>query len=236
MSSHDPLFDRLVHAMDETPWTTRRQRGDVVVQSGDVVFAPGEAPFACEGFRIEATRDDLSLDHAIAFFHDACHFADTANAMTTRSEIVRVDDDRIEHYRAVVRTGFALPWPLQDREFLHLVATRRDCDPDGRERVLIAYDDVSWDGLPPAWPGYLRCRTQPSGQRATRLEDGRVRVEHCMTYPLGGRISPGIQNSLFHRGHVRAYLEEWEAAMAALAAEVAAGPALGTGRTVRGAA
>lgn len=230
MSDLDPLFDQLVHAMDHGPWTHRQTRGGVVVASGHPAFTPGGPPYPCEGFLITAERDDITLPHALAFFHDACHFADTANRMTTRSQIIRVDSARVDRYRAVVRTGFALPWPLQDREFLHLVATRVDRDAEGRRRALIAYDDVSHDGLPPAWEGYLRCRTAPSGQRVTELGDGRVRVEHCMTYPLGGAITPWIQNHVFHRGHIGAYRDEWIAAMAALAAEAAAGPALDVGR------
>lgn len=229
MTDFDTLFDALVHAMDHGPWTHRQTHSGVVISSGHPTFAPSDPPHPAEGFHIAAERTDVTLDHVLAYFHDACHFADTANAMTTKSQIVRVDDAHVDHYRAIVRTGFALPWPLQDREFLHVVATRRDVDPQGRPRVLIAYDTVPEAGLPPAWDGYLRCPMAPSGQRATLLADGRVRVEHCMTYSLGGAISPWIQDHVFHRGHIGAYHDEWVQAMDTLAAESAA-PALQTGR------
>lgn len=226
----DRLFDQLVYAMDHTPWVARRQEAGITVSSGHPSFEPQGAPHAAEGFLIAAECSGVTLDHALAYFHDACHFADTANAMTTRSQIVSVEEGRLDHYRAVVRTGFALPWPLRDREFLHDVATRRDRDERGRQRVLIAYATASEEGVPPAWPGYLRCAMAPSGQRATLLEDGRVRVEHCMTYPLGGAISAWMQTHVFHRGHVTAYFDEWRAAMATLGDEAKAGPARTEGR------
>jgi hypothetical protein len=56
-----------------------------------------------------------------------------------------------------------------------------------------------------------------------------LRLEHGMTYPLGGRITPWVQNRLFHRGHIGAYVHEWQTAMTVLQAE-ANEPALATGR------
>jgi hypothetical protein len=103
MSDLDPLFDQLVHAMNHGPWTDRQSRGGVVVASGHPAFTPGGPPYPCEGFRITAERDDITLEHALAYFHDACHFADTANEMTTKSQIIRVDGARVDRYRAVVR-------------------------------------------------------------------------------------------------------------------------------------
>lgn len=228
-----PQLDRLVYAMDNTAWTSRRAADGVAVHSGYPCFSVDEPPSRVEGFYIAAERDDVTVEHGLAYFHDACHFADTANRMTTASGILRVDDARLAAYHAIVRTGFALPWPLQDREFLHSVATRRDTDPEGRDRALIVYASVSEAGLAPAWEGYLRCPMEASGQRVTALGNGRVRLEHCMTYTLGGWVPEWAQNHLFHRGHVGAYHQEWVAAMDTLATEVAAGPALATGRGVR---
>ncbi len=230
MNDDAPPFEALAWAMDHSSWTLRREGTGVSVSSARPVFGGGGEPSDVEGFLVAAEREDLSLAHGLAYFHDACHFADTANAMTTLREIVAVSDPRLDHYRAVVRTGFSLPWPLQDREFLHGVATRVDRDPQGRHRVLIAYWTVPETGLPPAWSGYLRCPMAPSGQRLTDLGDGRVRAEHCMTYDLGGRVPHWAQNRLFHRGHVGAYFDEWVAAMETLSGELAAGPALSRSR------
>lgn len=104
------------------------------------------------------------------------------------------------------------------------MTTRRTPDAQGRDEALIAYATVHDPGLAP-WPGALRCDMAPSGQRVTSLDDGRVRLQHCMTYDLGGWIGPGVQDRLFHRGHVAAYATEWRAAMGRLREE-ARGPAL----------
>lgn len=213
------LLDALTHAMDHTSWTPCSTAHGITVSNAHPVYAPGESPHTVEGFLIASELDGITVDHGLAYFHDACHFADTANAMTSASEIVQVLDDRLEHYEAIVRTGFKLPWPLQDREFLHYVTTWRGRDAQGRDTALIAYDTVDDPSLPPPWPGTLRCPMKPSGQRVTDLGGGRVRFEHCMTYDLVGWIGPRVQDRLFHAGHVKAYAEEWRQAMATLKAE-----------------
>ena len=32
----------------------------------------------------------MSMDAALDYFRDACHFAETANAMTSKAEVIRV--------------------------------------------------------------------------------------------------------------------------------------------------
>jgi hypothetical protein len=213
----DDVFDQLAAAMDRTTWTKRRQADDVAVSSGFPTFADGVS--RVEGFHIQSELQGVSLDHGLHYFHDACHFAATANRMTSSDQILAVWDGRLDRYRAVVRTGFGLPWPLQDREFLHWVGTQRSVDASGRDVVIIAYSSISGEDLAPAWEGHARCPMAPSGQRLTALGDGRLRAEHCMTYALGGAVPTWAQNGLFHRGHVSAYHEEWVAAMARLRQE-----------------
>jgi len=225
-TTHDALFGRLVFAIENTRWVARREEAGITVSSGRPVFSAGEVPHPAEGFYICSVRGDQSIDDGFSYFKDACTFADSANEMTSASEIISVLADTPVYYEAIVRTGFQLPWPLQDREFLHRVVARRDTDPDGRPRVLVAYDNVSEDGLPPAWDGYRRCPMAPSGQRLTVLADGQLRAEHCMTYDLGGWIGPAVQNTVFHRGHVGAYFDEWRAAMDALASSTLVSAAL----------
>lgn len=206
----EPHFEALVHAMDASTWTPRHDADGVIVHSGFPVYAPGGAPHPAEGFLIRG-QATATLGQGFDYFKDACRFASTANAMTTFDEVIEVHRDEPADFVAVVRTGFALPWPLQNREFLHWVAARR------REgEVLVVYATAEEAGLPPAWDGYLRCPMAPSGQRLVDLGDGRIRAEHCMTYDLVGRVPTWAQNHLFHRGHVKAYAEEWRAAMAAL--------------------
>jgi len=225
--STPPPFDALTYAMDHTPWALCFDEDGLQVFRGLPVYGPDDAPHPTEGFLIRA-KVKASRAHGMAYFHDACHFARTANHRTTRDEILRVDDPRRDHYRALVRTGFSLPWPLRDREFLHTVGTTVR---DGRG--LIAYGTLPADHpIAPPWPGYLRCPMEPSGQRLTPLDDGWLLAEHCMTYDLGGRITPPLQNVVFHRGHVRAYAEEWRAAMAVLSREAQEGPPAFKGRDV----
>lgn len=223
------LLDQLRYAMDATAWREVVRRDGVQVAVGRPAYGAGEAPHRVEGFHIQAEVSGTSVAHGLAYFHDACHFADSANKMTSASEIIEVLCPERDTYEAVVRTGFRLPWPLQDREFLHYVTASRAPDGAGRDTALVAYATVDDPRMPPPWPGALRCRMRPSGQRITALGGGRVRFEHCMTYDLGGWIPAGVQNLFFHRGHAQAYAEEWVAAMAVVRRESEA-PARALGR------
>ena len=81
------------------------------------------------------------------------------------------------------------------------------------------------------WSTPTRTRETQKGPLFVFRPNGTVRIEHCMTYPLGGGIHGWIQDHLFHRGHTSAYFDEWAAAMSRLAEEVEAGPALTDGRS-----
>lgn len=232
--SRADLFAELVHAMDASAWVRATAADGITVDQAHPVYRPGGAAHRVEGFLIRADLEGVTVDHGLAYFHDACHFADTANKMTSASEIIRVLASPLDAYEAIVRTGFGLPWPLQDREFLHYVAADRTTDAQGRDVAVIAYATVDDPSLPPPWPGALRCAMQPSGQRVTDLGGGRVRVEHCMTYDLGGWIGPRVQDTLFRGGHVKAYLDEWTLAMATLQRE-ARQPPLTRSRAATGA-
>lgn len=221
----------LAHAIHATPWRLARAHAGITCHHAHPVYAPGTPPHHVTGFLITATLPNIPLPHALAYFHDACHFADTANAMTSASEILQVTSPDLAAYDAIVRTGFRLPWPLQDREFLHRVSTWRGPDEQGRDSATILYETVDLPDVPP-WPGALRCPMAPSGQRLTDLGDGRLLLQHCMTYDLGGWIPPLVQDWAFHAGHVTAYVDEWAAAMTTLQRE-AREPALTVGRGVR---
>lgn len=219
-SQRAALIRSLHYAIECSDWTVGYDADGVTVAHARPVYAAGQAPHRVEGFLISAELDDVSVDHGLAYFHDACHFADTANAMTSASEIVDVQARQMDRYEALVRTGFALPWPLQDREFLHYVTTHRAPDTQARDAATIAYASVdSGPGVPAPWPGALRCPMQPSGQLITDLGRGRIRLQHCMTYDLVGSIPTWAQNLMFHRGHVDAYVTEWAAAMDVLRVE-----------------
>jgi hypothetical protein len=212
----------LVSVLDDTPWKVVNAAGRVRVEVGHPRFGPDNRAVPEEGFHLVAEVRGATVRHALTYFHDACHFAETANRMTSASEVITVLDPDIEHYEAVVRTGFRLPWPLQDREFLHYVTTDVSQDTEGRAVGLVAYATVTEDGQPPAWDGSLRCSMRASGQRITEIGDRGIRIEHGMTYPLGGRVGPWLQNHLFHAGHVNAYCNEGEKACEVLISESSA--------------
>jgi hypothetical protein len=72
------------------------------------------------------------------------------------------------------------------------------------------YHSVNDKDLPPVKNGFLRCPTYLSGQRITTLPNQKVRVEHMMVYELAGNISKKIQNKYFKKGHIQAYIREWQ--------------------------
>ena len=76
--------------------------------------------------------------------------------------------------------------------------------------AFIVYHSIPDNELPPVKDGFVRCPTYLSGQRITTMDDGRVRVEHMMVYGLSGSIGTWVQNKLFHKGHIKAYLGEWQ--------------------------
>jgi len=203
--------------MDQTTWKIEREQDDIRVSSGVPVFAGRSS--RVEGFYVTTTLDDgfVSLEQSVSYFRDAVHFALTANAMTSNAQVIW--DNGMD--RAIVRTGFELPWPLRNREFLHGVAVQRTDD----SSALVVYTSLSEEeesALPPPWEGYLRCTMYPSGQRLTKnTGDGILKLEHCMTYPLGGGVAAWVQNRIFHGGHVTAYFDEWKAMKKALVEEAA---------------
>ena len=107
----------------------------------------------------------------------------------------------------VVRTGFSMPIGFKPREFVHRLAVT----PVSDAVTVIAYGPADERGLAEPRPGYLRCPIFPSGQRITALGERACRVEHLMTYALAGSVPRWAQNTLFHRGHVQAYHQEWRA-------------------------
>jgi hypothetical protein len=105
----------------------------------------------------------------------------------------------------IVRTAFSMPPGIRNRDFLHSLYLKRT---DNRTS-LIVYGPVSSNPEHRKVAGFVRCPIFPSGQRITWRGKNRVRVEHLMVYGLAGLIPAAIQNVLFHRGHIEAYLSEW---------------------------
>lgn len=199
--NEDASIDAVVARLEETEWRPGRTARGVEVSWGhpagsDVI-----------GYRT-TTRHDVPVETVARFFGEG---------MLEAFEILNrhfAFAETLSDTPRVVRTGFTLPWPLAPREFVHGVVEGRAGD--AHVVAYVPYDDPA---LPLHAPGWVRCPIEPSGQRIVRDADGRTRVEHLMTYRLGGRISVATQNRWFHRGHLGAYVDEW----ARLGAHLAAG-------------
>ena len=108
-------------------------------------------------------------------------------------------------YHSVVRTLFDLPLGMAGREYLHHLYKKRV----DKRTYVISYrtpEDVS--EFPPAKEGFIRCQIYNSGDRFTLCEDGRIRVEHLMTYTFEGSITPWMADNLFCKAHINAYFKE----------------------------
>lgn len=173
-------------------WKLDHQDESVAVYSNRQLGAP------VTGYRT-VTHHDLSVSTLADFLGDGL-----LEAFALLNARFAFGEDLQSNPR-IVRTGFTMPLGFQSREFVHLLVRH----PIGDDCEVIGYAPVPDEGLPPPRPGFLRCPIYPSGQRIQRLPDGRTRVEHLMTYALGGGVPHWAQNALFHRGHVGAYRDEW---------------------------
>jgi hypothetical protein len=104
-----------------------------------------------------------------------------------------------------VRTAFSMPLGFKNRDFVHRLYVRRI---DSRTAV-IAYGPVASGPENREAAGFVRCPMFPSGQRIISRGRNEVSVEHLMIYGMGGLVPAVVQNVLFHKGHVQAYLKEW---------------------------
>jgi hypothetical protein len=186
------LAHEVVRLLDATPWRLGLQNDDVRVEFSDALPAP------VVGYRT-TTEHDVSIETLAAFLGDGLLDAfSKLNALYAFGEVLQ------EHPK-VVRTGFFMPKGFSGREFVHALESHRLSD----DCHVVAYGAVDESALPAPRPGFIRCPIYPSGQRISRLPNGRTRVEHLMTYELVGWVPRWAQNTLFHRGHLGAYRDEW---------------------------
>lgn len=182
----------VIRQLDETRWIAGY--ADENVQ----IYSSRELPAPVIGYRT-VTEHVASLDDLSQFLGAEFLTAfSTLNARFAFGETLLAEP-------LVVRTGFTMPAPFRGREFVHSLVDLRvtpDCH-------VVAYGPVDESPLPPARDGFLRCVMYPSGQRILRLDNGRTRVEHLMTYELAGAVPRWAQNTLFHKGHLGAYRDEW---------------------------
>ncbi len=195
------LIDQMIYQLDELDWKQVGQKGDATV------YWTNETDCPYDGFRTVTEHQVPAIDMVRYLGKGICTAMSEMNHMYTDGGTIKeIYDKGEEDYYAVVKTCFKMPFPMQNREFLHsLYVKRRD-----ENTAFIIYHSIFDEDLPPVKNGYLRCPTYLSGQRITTLENGNTRVEHMMVYGLAGRISPGIQNKIFKAGHVKAYLKEWQ--------------------------
>lgn len=182
--------------LDATTWHAGRRRGPVAVSWG---HPAGSLEI---GYRT-TLEVPAPMDRVAAFLGrgllDAFQALNPHFSFGEELSVSSADGIR------VVRTGFVLPRPLAPREFVHGVVEGATSD----GQYVIAYVPWSEPSLDVRAAGWVRCRMEPSGQRLRALGPSLTRVEHLMTYALGGRIGVAVQNRFFHRGHLGVYIDEW---------------------------
>lgn len=192
----DPRTERVLQTipaeLDAPGWTLHVDETDVRVYSR---YGASGAPV--RGFKTVS-------EHAVSARRMARFLSDVAGAFQ-RTNPHFAEGGLLDPIgeMTVVRTAFALPFPMADRSFTHGVVTAQTGDV-----WLIGYVPLEDDEFEPL-AGYLHNPIHPSGQRITALGPGRCRVEHLMVYALGGRISHGFQDRWLLNAHVGAYVDEW---------------------------
>lgn len=195
------LIDKMIHQLDDLDWKQVGQNDDVTVFVSDQFDCP------YDGFKTVTYHSANAAQLSNYLGRNICKAMAEMNHLYTDGGTIKVIHDLgDENYYAIVRTCFKMPFPLQNREFLHSLYVKRR-DPN---TIFIVYHSIFDKDLPPEKKGYLRCPTYLSGQRITTLENGQTRVEHMMVYGLAGKISANVQNKFFKKGHVGAYLKEWQ--------------------------
>lgn len=199
--NHDALAKRMIQQMDSNSWKLAGEKKEVKVYR----FPAIEDGF--DGFKTITEHSVSSEEITDLLGRDICGAMKLMNHLYHSGEVLELFyDNGPEDYYAIVRTNFNMPFPLTNREFLHTIKVQRI----DQDTVLIMYHSVNDEGLPPVKNKFLRSPTYLSGQRVSTLKNGKVRIEHMMVYALAGNISRGIQNKLFTKGHVDAYLSEWQ--------------------------
>lgn len=189
LESNRDAARQIVRRLDDPSWRTAKREGELVVAFSDAV-SPGTRAYRTRSVH-DATPETLAEWLGDGLF-DAMgcmnpHYA--GGAVLSETPLI-------------VRTDFALPFPLAARSFFHgLTRTRWD-----DTTWVVAYSPVDPTGMPTMG---RRCPIHWSGQRIRLREDGRTEVEHMMSYRLGGRIPVWTQTYLMHVAHAEAYLDEW---------------------------
>lgn len=138
------------------------------------------------------------------FLKDVCHAMKSINDQYVLGEIIESWSTNEDPKGILVRTSFSMPFPFTKREFLHGLHTYQQ----DAHTFIIGYTPAHERAIP-VQDGYVRCPTYVSGQRITQLDNGMTRVEHLMTYRLGGKISNKMQDRWLKKAHVGAYVKEW---------------------------
>ena len=189
-SANPELVDAILQCLNESDWQIQARRDGVTVYTSP---SP-DNPYL--GFRT-VTVIHAAYRKVVAFL--GSNLFDAMSGMNRRY----IEGGVVDLPSSTVRTAFRMPPGMRNRDFVHSLGIH-EVNPG---TTVVAYGPKP-PGLFPV-KNYVRCPMFPSGQRISRLENGRVRVEHLMVYGLGGAVTPFVQNHLFRRAHIRAYLDEW---------------------------
>jgi hypothetical protein len=191
MNNPADLARSVASQLDTTQWQAANNSGPIRV------FSSTELPTPVRGYR--------TVSEPKADARSVAEFLGTRmlDAFAVLNERFAFAETLVES-PWIVRTGFTMPPGFKSREFVHSVVRHID---NGVHFVM--YGVVDETDLPAPRDGFIRCPMYLSGQRITPLREFGCRVEHLMIYELGGLVPRWAQNSIFHRGHVDAYVKEW---------------------------
>lgn len=189
---------QIPHELDQAGWQLAIDYVDIAVY-----FKKGASQSDVIGFK---TVTYHSTDAVVLydFLKDVNKAMYEMNDMFVLGEILTNWRIKEDENGAIVRTSFEMPFPFANREFIHGLHSMKL--QNGSFVVAYTPADCAETAVQ---HGYVRCPMFTSGQRITALPNGLTRVEHLMTYILGGKISKGVQDKWLLKSHVGAYIKEW---------------------------
>lgn len=200
----EKIISEIIRQCDEINWKMGRKDHESTCWWSDELNPSPVIGFKRVSYVENADLEEMANYHAEAII-DVWAFLskDTYDF----GEHIKVYHESPELYHSLVRTMFALPFGMAGREYLHHLYKKKV----DAKTWIISYrtpDEEELKSLPPKLEGFVRCNIFNSGDRFHLCEDGRIRVEHLMTYTLEGGVTPWMADNLFKKAHISAYFKE----------------------------
>jgi hypothetical protein len=198
----DVIIEEVIRQLDHVKWNLGAEDGEQKCYwSGEL----GNSPVI--GFRRISFVENADIEEMARFHGEgiADVWAYLSKSTYSHGEYLEEYHKSKDVYHSLVRTMFDLPYGMASREYLHYLYRKRVDD----NTILVIFrtpDDVS--NIPPAKDKHIRCNIFNSGDRFQIQPDGRIKVEHLMTYTLEGGVTPWMADNLFKKAHIEAYFSE----------------------------